>query len=690
MATRLNDLFFKVVVDGKEAKVSLSQVSGAIKKAESQAKSSFQKIGDFGRNAFFVFEGFRRLAAPLKELVEFSNQQEQAEKKLAAALKATNNLTQENIKTLKQFAAERQKVTTFGDEATIEIMAQLHAMGLNIEQTKEASKQAQNLAALMGTDLASAARVMADVFNGSTGMISRYIKGLDQAAIKSGDLNTIMAELNSKIGGQAEALAQTGAGELQQFTNLWGDFKEVLGDVIKIAIVPLIRIGKQVLGWFIDMSPAAQRMGLAIGIATTAIWFLRGAIQALLPALGPVGWVITGLTVAGSLFGIFSSEAKAATSSMAGFRSEVRGFNVDQLKAQIAALNLELRKLASGEGLEGPGGRFAKASSIRREQIKKEIEELERQIALIKAVDEKPKTTTTRRERTLATFEIEGRFPDTIPGAEFTVLQEAQLSESILEIKRREHAERKQLEEDLWTDFLARNQLGIATLEAGYDAFFGTILDKEKSAKEKREAIWESMKAAFLGTVADMLKAWIFGEIKKTVTTQTETGKRLAISLAAMAKEAAATLVSIGKTIGSIAAKLFAWFASKGPVGIALGLGAVPALIATVKAVISGLSKLGEGGIGLQPTIAEVFERGPEAIIPLDRRGADFMAQLIPKLQISGGGPGASQADFEALGERIAAAVENVRIEIRSELDAIKFFRKEFPKFQRTEARRTF
>ena len=59
-------------------------------------------------------------------------------------------------------------------------MTQLIAMGLSIEQTKQAKLQAANLATVMGTDLNSAARAMADLFNGNTGFNPRTHTACDK------------------------------------------------------------------------------------------------------------------------------------------------------------------------------------------------------------------------------------------------------------------------------------------------------------------------------------------------------------------------------------------------------------------------------------------------------------------------------------------------------------------------------
>lgn len=88
------------------------------------------------------------------------------------------------VEELKAYAAELQNLTGISDDLTIQIMAQLTAMGLQGKQLKQATALAQDLSVAMGTDITTAARIMADAFNGNMGMLGRYVKGLDEADIK--------------------------------------------------------------------------------------------------------------------------------------------------------------------------------------------------------------------------------------------------------------------------------------------------------------------------------------------------------------------------------------------------------------------------------------------------------------------------------------------------------------------------
>jgi len=185
----------------------------------------------------------------------------------------------------------------------------------------------------------------------------------------------------------------------------------------------------------------------------------------------------------------------------------------------------------------------------------------------------------------------------------------------------------KSEQDQLWQKTVDDSRLMLSTLDAAYRSFFSTIINQEMTAKERREAIWQSMKFNFVNTLADMLKAFISGKVKeaffhaltektKTTTTKTETAKREAISLSAMAKEIAMLVKSVANWIAQIAAKLFSFFASLGPPGILLGLAAVPAAIAGIKAVIKSVMAFAHGGEINKPVLGLVGEAGPEIIAP--------------------------------------------------------------------------
>lgn len=108
-----------------------------------------------------------------------------------------------------------------------------------------------------------------------------------------------------------------------------------------------------------------------------------------------------------------------------------------------------------------------------------------------------------------------------------------------------EYAEaRKEAEWQRWEEQHQWQNAGLKALESGYDQFFSSITDMEMTGKERREAIWKSMKSTFASILASMLKDAIMNMIKSSAQTVV-TGKIIA---AAMAKAALFNTLATGGT----------------------------------------------------------------------------------------------------------------------------------------------
>ncbi|WP_337871628.1 hypothetical protein [Ignavibacterium sp.] len=305
-----NVISLKLVFDGKEALASINITDKELKELAQTIRAAGNESRNTGESIVHSFAQARNLIQGIKETffvfaqtftshLTAYQEQEAALVKLNTALKQTGQHTEENVKALTDYAAELQRSTIYADEVTETVMAQLLAMGLSVEQTKQATLQAANLATVMGTDLNSAARAMADLFNGNAGMIGRYVKGLDEAVIKSGDLNKIIAMLNDRIGGQAEAMGQTAAGQIAKMNNAIDDLKENTGELLSNALGPIVKMLADITEKLNTLSPGLSGTIGIIGSMTTAFVTLR--ITGIIPAITSLelfGRTITGLRLA--------------------------------------------------------------------------------------------------------------------------------------------------------------------------------------------------------------------------------------------------------------------------------------------------------------------------------------------------------------------------------------------------------
>lgn len=364
-----NEIRLKITIDGKESLATISLTQQEINKLASNIRQAGDESRNAGDKLVHSFAQARNLIQGLKETFSifqtaFSShitayqEQEAALIKLNTALQQTGQFTNDNVKALTDYAAKLQQTTIYGDEVTENVMAQLLAMGLSIEQTKKATLQAANLATVMGTDLNTAARAMADLFNGNVGLIGRYVKGLDEAVIKSGDLDKIMAMLNERIGGQAEAMGRTSVGAIARMNNAIGDLKENAGELLSKALAPIVEIISKLVSHINNLSPALSGLigvivsltGAIIILNSTGITALvKNIVTGIIPAitslktslmslqliLGPGGWLTLGLTaIAGLWVSIAEGQQKAA--------EYLKIYNEQANKLRLSEINKEL------------------------------------------------------------------------------------------------------------------------------------------------------------------------------------------------------------------------------------------------------------------------------------------------------------------------------------------------------------
>jgi len=369
-----NEIKLKLTIDNKEAIASIILTDENIQKLYKSFKYGKQEVNGLVtsisqgfNNAREIIQGFREAFGVLTQAftthLKAYQEQEVALVKLNTALKQTGQFTADNVKTLTNYAAELQETTIYGDDLTETVMAQLLAMGLSVEQTKQATLQAANLAAVMGTDLNTAARAMADLFNGNTGMIGRYVKGLDEAIIKSGDLDKIIKMLNERIGGQAEAMGKSSVGQIARMNNAIGDLKENTGELLSKVFSPLINMIADFIGKLNQLSPTLSGFIGTIAALTTALITLnvtgisaiiKNIITGFIPAinslkislstlqlsLGPVGWLTLGLsTIAGLWFSISEGQQKA-TETLKIYNEQYRKLRLEEINKELSENNI--------------------------------------------------------------------------------------------------------------------------------------------------------------------------------------------------------------------------------------------------------------------------------------------------------------------------------------------------------------
>ena len=219
----------------KKSKDQLSGVSGSIRKLGSAIVATSA--------AYF---GTRGLISAISTSTELAGIQEQAEKQLATALGRTSTA-------LLNQASALQKVTIFGDEATIQQQAFLASIGFTEEKIKTIIPVAMDLATATGMTLESAVRNTAKTFSGLAGELGELVpqlRGLTAEQMKAGEAVKVMADL---FGGQAQAQAKTYAGSVEQLKGELSDMAEGIGRLLIPAFEKLAPHIKGMIKFYSDL-----------------------------------------------------------------------------------------------------------------------------------------------------------------------------------------------------------------------------------------------------------------------------------------------------------------------------------------------------------------------------------------------------------------------------------------------------
>ncbi|WP_444923451.1 phage tail length tape measure family protein [Microbulbifer sp. DLAB2-AF] len=183
-------------------------------------------------------------AVGTKEIIEATIRQENALRQLEARLKSTEGVAGLSSEELQNLAGTMQQLTTFGDEAVMEMEALLLTFtNIHGEVFKRATPAILDMSVAMGTDLRSSAvqlgKALNDPIKGISALSRTGIQFTDaqkstiEALVESGRTaeaqGLILEELEKQFGGAAEAAADTFGGALKQAQNAFGDLLESEG-----------------------------------------------------------------------------------------------------------------------------------------------------------------------------------------------------------------------------------------------------------------------------------------------------------------------------------------------------------------------------------------------------------------------------------------------------------------------------
>lgn len=238
------DLVVSLRADSSAFAADLKKSERSLGGFVSGVTTGFAKIGLAVQGAQTVFGA---LIGPMQEAQEAAL----AERKLAQVFKSTANAAGVAKDEIMDYAAERQKMTSFDADDTVNAAAILGSFtNIKGDLFTDALTSAQDLSAFMGQDLQTSVIQLGKALNDPAKGVSALAKsGIQFSQAQKEEIKVlqetgrladaqaiILKELQTQFGGQAEALVDP----IAQAKNAWGDFMETIGGIANEKLLPLM------------------------------------------------------------------------------------------------------------------------------------------------------------------------------------------------------------------------------------------------------------------------------------------------------------------------------------------------------------------------------------------------------------------------------------------------------------------
>jgi hypothetical protein len=376
-----------IEINSKDIKTAISRLDKLEREAGRTEKATKKLSGSFrGLGGAIAAIGIGVLG---KKIIDNTIRQEKAVAQLDAAIASTGMAAGLTSEELQDMAKAMQDVTTYGDEANMEMQAVLLTFTqVGKETFPRAANAILDVSTRMGTDLKSSAlqvgKALNDPIRGLDGLSRAGIQFSDQQkeVIKSlastGDMagaqSLILKELETQFGGAAKAARQTFGGAIEALGNTFGDLLEEDGDGLKDATVAVESLTK-LMG-----SPETKA---AFGSMTSALIKLVE-----LAAKGVVGFTDFGKAIgefAGELAaGPLEKQATQAIVLLSKQEEAVKG-----LSAQLLVYRENLIALSKDPSATGEQIAAFEAMIVTQEKV---LEREERRLLLMQGINQETKT----------------------------------------------------------------------------------------------------------------------------------------------------------------------------------------------------------------------------------------------------------------------------------------------------------
>lgn len=252
---------------GAEAGQAVREL-GTVNKAVGETQTSTEKMhSGIKKAAVPAAIAMAALAAGAIDAAKAAAEDASAQATLAGVLKRTTGATDEQVAATEDWIASLARATGVADDQLRPALAKLASATHDSALAQKDLQIALDVSAATGKDVEAVSAAIAKGYTGQTGALNKLVPGMDQATIKSKDMNAIMQELADTTGGAMAEHAATAQGQYEILGNTMAELKETLG----AGLLPII----------LALLPMIQSMADFAAKNTTAIKVLIGVVAAL-------------------------------------------------------------------------------------------------------------------------------------------------------------------------------------------------------------------------------------------------------------------------------------------------------------------------------------------------------------------------------------------------------------------------
>jgi hypothetical protein len=219
----------------------IDNLQKGLKKADDEIQTFGDKVGAFGKRAAAAFAvaaaaavayGTKLAVDGVKSAIE----DEQAQLRLASALKSATGATDDQIKATEDYILKTSLATGVADDQLRPAMQRLAVSTKSTEEAQKLLNLALDIAKGRGIELETVANALGRAQDGNTTALGRLGLGLSKSELATLSFTEVQQKLSDLYGGAAATNAETFQGKIDRLKVGFDEAKESLG----VALLPQV------------------------------------------------------------------------------------------------------------------------------------------------------------------------------------------------------------------------------------------------------------------------------------------------------------------------------------------------------------------------------------------------------------------------------------------------------------------